>query len=200
LDWIVAVSTETADAFLGDIKLMKAVCEKSGAKLMLDATGSINLEADHELADICMFSSCKGLGGLTGAGFITYNKELLSNLNRSPKEFILDIDTYIQKKTTGPAHTLLSLHLIADRFEQLGVRVRESKRIFVEKYRQFLFRADNQPALCTKFRADFVNLPTGTISYKPRSIEPGSHVICHLFDQFESNRTVGDFYDAIEIR
>ena len=31
---------------------------------MIDATGSINLEDNHDLADVCIFSSCKGLGGL----------------------------------------------------------------------------------------------------------------------------------------
>lgn len=198
-DWIVAVSTETADAFLCDLKELKHAADRMQARLMIDATGSINLEDDHELADVCMFSSCKGLGGLTGAGFITYNKELLSRLNPHAKEFVLDLSTYIEKKTTGPAHCLLSMHLICDRFAELGQRVRESKAIFVEKFRAHLVRQTNQPALCTKFKADSVKVPAGTVLYQPRSIEPGAHVICHLFDQFPANRSVGQFYDSVVI-
>ena len=34
---------------------------------MLDATASIGLEDEHELADLIAYSSCKGLFGLTGA-------------------------------------------------------------------------------------------------------------------------------------
>jgi galactokinase len=37
--------------------------------LYVDATGSIGLEDNHQLADVMAFSSCKGLFGLTGAGF-----------------------------------------------------------------------------------------------------------------------------------
>ncbi len=66
-DWIVAVTTETADALLTDVRTIKRTADRMKARLMLDATGSINLEDHHELADACMFSSCKGLGGLTGA-------------------------------------------------------------------------------------------------------------------------------------
>lgn len=198
-DWIVAVSTETADAFLCDLKELKNVADRMQSRLMIDATGSINLEDDHELADVCMFSSCKGLGGLTGAGFITYNKVLLDHLNTNPKEFILDLNTYIDKKTTGPAHALLSMHLIADSFAQLGQRVRDSKEIFAEKFKERLVRTSNQPALCTKFKANKVTVPEGTVLYQPRSIESGAHVICHLFDQFPANRSVGEFYDSIVI-
>jgi cytidyltransferase-like protein len=198
-DWIVAVSTETADAFLTDIRILKRAADKMKAKLMIDATGSINLEDHHELADACMFSSCKGLGGLTGAAFITYNKDLLERMNTCPKEFILDIRTYIEKQTTGPAHTLCSLDGIADNFTELGARVRLSQGIFSSKFKNFLLRSTNQPALCTKIKATKIIMPPGSVSYQPRSIEPGHAVICHLFDQFAANRAVGEIYDQIVI-
>lgn len=153
-DWVVACYTETADAFKADLPAVKGIAERLGARLMIDATGSINLEADHELADVAMFSSCKGLGGLTGAGFITFNKELLAHLNGCEKEFILDLETYIEKKTTSPAHTLLSMDSISSRFAELGERVATGKRIFMERYKDKLFRPGNQPNLCTK-----VNMP-----------------------------------------
>ena len=40
---------------------------------MLDATASIGLEDGHNWADVISYSSCKGLFGLTGAGFIAFN-------------------------------------------------------------------------------------------------------------------------------
>ncbi len=198
-DWIVSVTTETADAFLTDIRVLKLAAERMKARLMIDATGSINLEENHELADVCMFSSCKGLGGLTGAAFITYNKNVLDRVNDSPKEFIVDIQTYIDKKTTGPAHTLCSLDRIADDFAESGARVRLSQKIFAEKFKNFLVRSSNQPALCTKIKATNIVLPPDSVSYQPRSIEPGQAVICHLFDQFAANREVGEIYNQVQI-
>jgi cytidyltransferase-like protein len=198
-DWVIAVSTETADAFLTDIRALKLGADRMKAKLMLDATGSINLENHHELADVCMFSSCKGLGGLTGAAFITYNENILECINPCSKEFILDIQTYINKQTTGPAHTLCSLDKIADHFAEFGSRVRLSQEIFSEKFKKFLVRQSNQPALCTKIKASKIIMPPDSIAYQPRSIEPGHAVICHLFDQFAANRAVGEIYDQIAI-
>ena len=133
LDWIIAVYTETANAFLSDIRKLKYIADKTKASLMIDATGSINLENDHNLADVCMFSSCKGLGGLVGAGFITFNKNLLDRLNPCAKEFILDLATYIDKKTTCPVHAICSLNSVSENFSELSERVRLSKKIFMEK-------------------------------------------------------------------
>lgn len=197
IDWVVAAYTETADAFLIDIKKVKQVADGLGARLMIDATGSINLEDDHELADVTMFSSCKGLGGLTGAGFITYNKALLADLNSTPKEFILDIATYIEKKTTSPAHTLLSLDSVSANFKANGMKVRQGKEIFVERYRQKLFRPSNQPNLCTKVKDANLKIPAGMVGYEPRTATPGCQVICHLFEQYPSNREVGAVYELL---
>ena len=35
--------------------------------MFIDATASIGIEEDHNLADVVSFSSCKSLFGLTGA-------------------------------------------------------------------------------------------------------------------------------------
>lgn len=193
-DWVVACYTETADAFKADLSVVKAIAERLGARLMIDATGSINLEVDHELADVAMFSSCKGLGGLTGAGFITFNKELLAHLNGCEKEFILDLETYIEKKTTSPAHALLSMDSISSRFAELGERVATGKRIFMERYKDRLFRPGNQPNLCTKVQHADLKIPTGMVPYEPRTNTPGCQVVCHLFEQFPSNRLLGAAY------
>jgi len=198
IDWIVAAYTETADAFLLDIKKVRKIADGHGAKLMLDATGSINLEEDHDLADVAMFSSCKGLGGLTGAGFITYNEELLKTINFTPKEFILDLDTYIEKKTTSPAHTLMSLDSISSRFAANGNMVKEGKAAFMERYRSKLFRAENQPNLCTKVKNANLKIPAGMVGYEPRTSSPGCQVVCHLFEQYPANRARGAVYEQMQ--
>ncbi|HEY9772721.1 MAG TPA: adenylyltransferase/cytidyltransferase family protein [Planktothrix sp.] len=198
-DWIVATSTETADAFLGDLKLLKQAANKGNSRLMIDATGSINLEDHHELADVTMFSSCKGLGGFTGAGFITYNKVLLHGLNPVQRPFALDLVTHIEKRVTCPAHAVCSLYSASERFAQARADVRAGKEKFMQRFSAFIARKGNQPALCTMFKAAKVEYPEGTVVYSPRRIQAGHHVICHLFEQFEANRTPGSFYENIKV-
>jgi 2-aminoethylphosphonate-pyruvate transaminase len=198
-NWIVAAYTETADAFLSDIKLLKLAATKSKAFLMIDATGSINLEDNHDLADVAMFSSCKGLGGLTGASFVTFNNVLLPKLNANSRPFILDLTTHIEKKVTCPAHTICSLSAVSQYFDRSRALVQESKHIFLQRFEKFLARRHNQPALCTMIKAAKIEYPSGTVSYSPRRLQPGFQVICHLFEQFESNRSVGSFYDQLKI-
>jgi len=199
-DWVVCAYTETADAFALDLPFVASRVRGLGAKLMVDATGSINLEDHHELADVTMFSSCKGLGGLTGAGFITYNRALLDARNAARQPFILDIETYIQKKTTSPAHTILSMDTISATFGQQRERVRRSKEQFMRQFADVLFRpaGSNQPLLCTKVKNAEIELPDWMIGYEPRSIEPDCQVVCHLFDQFPSNREPGEAYSSLK--
>ncbi|MBU6451924.1 MAG: adenylyltransferase/cytidyltransferase family protein [Cyanobacteria bacterium REEB67] len=199
-DWIVCAYTETADAFALDLPLVKDFALKSGAKLMVDATGSINLEDHHELADVTMFSSCKGLGGLTGAGFITFNKVLLASGNPVSKEFILDIDTYLEKKTTSPAHTLLSLDSVSGRFAEHRQLMRRSKEEFVRVFADVLFRPGNQPYLCTKVKNAGLAWPDWVVPYEPRAVEADCQVVCHLFEQFPSNRQPGEIYKSLKAR
>jgi 2-aminoethylphosphonate-pyruvate transaminase len=197
--WIVCAYTETADAFALDLPLVSRLAKSVGAKLMVDATGSINLEDHHELADVNLFSSCKGLGGLTGAGFITYNKALLSSLNTAGREFILDLHTYIEKKTTSPAHTLLSLDTVSEHFAEHRDRVRRSKEQFMKVFADVLYRKDYQPLLCTKVKNAHIELPDWMVGYQPRAIESDCQVVCHLFDQCPSNREPGDVYKSLRL-
>jgi len=199
-DWIVCAYTETADAFALDLPLVSSRARGMGAKLMVDATGSINLEDHHELADVTMFSSCKGLGGLTGAGFITFNRSQLSALNAAKQPFILDLNTYIEKKTTSPAHTILSMDTISGTFPAQRERIRRSKEQFMRLFGDVLFRPanQNQPLLCTKVKNAEIELPDWMIGYEPRAIEADCQVVCHLFDQFPSNREPGDVYSSLK--
>ena len=197
-DWIVCAYTETADAFALDLKLVKEFADRQGARLMVDATGSINLEDNHELADVAMFSSNKGLGGLTGSGFITFNKALRLDFSPVALPFILDLNTYLEKLTTSPAHTLLSLDTISSRFALHKEKMRQSKLQFMEIYREYLVREDHQPYLCTKVKDANIELPDWMVGYQPRAAEAGCQVVCHLFEQYPSNREIGDVYRRIK--
>ena len=65
-DWIVACPTETSCGLKLPITDLRNLAKSCGSQLMLDATASIGLEGDHDLADVIAYSSCKGLFGLTG--------------------------------------------------------------------------------------------------------------------------------------
>lgn len=193
-DWVLAAYTETADAFLLDLNELRQACT---GYLMLDATGSINLENNHHLADVCVFSSCKGLGGLAGAAFITYKNVVLEKMPQRKHEFILDLNTYIERKTTAPVHAICSLYSLSAKFSSLQERVRQSKAKFVERFGKYMFRPGNQPALCTKLSGLKLKAPPGSVDYTPRNAEPGTQVICHLFDQAASNRQPGEMYERM---
>ena len=78
------------------------------SKLALDATASIGLEKNHHLSDVSAFSSCKGLFGLTGASFIVFNEKPQNEID----SFYLNLFNHLNKKMTGPYHTIYSLNKI----------------------------------------------------------------------------------------
>ena len=114
-DWILACPVETSIGYKIPIKKPFNL-KKCKAKLALDATASVGLENDHNLSDVAAFSSCKGLFGLTGGAFVTFNKD---NQNKI-YEFNLNIFNHINKKMTDPitqfAHwtTFLKITIILD--------------------------------------------------------------------------------------
>ncbi len=76
VDWIVFVYVETSECKIFDIKKVNKLKKKLKAKILLDATASIGLEKYHHFSDVIFFSSCKGLLGPTGLGFVGYNKSI----------------------------------------------------------------------------------------------------------------------------
>jgi len=198
-DWIATTYTETADAYIADIQLLKSLALKKSARLFLDATASINLEEHHHLADACAFSSCKGLSGLTGAGFITYNNYCLDSQLKGKLPWSLDIETFINKKTTGPYHAICSLYTISKKFDEVKQNVKDSKNYFLEKYAHRIIRPlEEQPNLCTILRADKIFFTKG-IPYTPRTAEKGTVVICHLGDAFTNSTEIGAIYSCINM-
>ena len=112
-DWVCASPVETSIGLKVPINELKLLKKRCSANLMLDATGSIGLEDGHNNAEVATFSSCKGLFGLTGAAFIAYKIKPKNNV----KSFYMDINTHINKKLTGPYHTIGSLYYVLKKYK-----------------------------------------------------------------------------------
>ena len=174
-DWVLCAYTETSVAFKIDLQSVKNKADECGAKLYVDATGSIGLEDNHQLADVMAFSSCKGLFGLTGASFVAYK----SNLNpKNLDTFYFNLNTQKNKMTTGPYHAIASLYGVIKIHDILKQRVINSKNAILEKYKGIV-ENKNQPLLCTYLDGEVVPNDNNIILYSPRSKLSGS-VICHF--------------------
>ena len=174
-DWVLCAYTETSIAFKVDLSMVKERADEFGAKLYVDATGSIGLEDNHHLADVMAFSSCKGLFGLTGGSFVAYKK----NLNyKSTDNIYFNLETQINKMTTGPYHAIASLYGVMKNHDQIKKRVINSKNVVLKKWSK-LVRKDNQPLLCTYIEGKVVPNDDNIVLYSPRSELNGS-VICHF--------------------
>ena len=174
-DWVLCAYTETSIAFKLDLSDVKSLSDRCGAKLYVDATGSIGLEDKHELADVMAFSSCKGLFGLTGASFIAHKGNLVPKSNEL---FYFNAETHKNKMITGPYHAIASLYGVMDIHDQLRERVSNSKAAVMKKWPE-LIREGNQPLLCTYLEAEVKPKDDNIVLYTPRSELEGS-VICHF--------------------
>jgi 2-aminoethylphosphonate-pyruvate transaminase len=195
-DWILTVSTETSSGLRNDIGAMRALADRTGARLLVDATGSIGLEDGHHLADVVGYSSCKGLFGLTGASFIGYNEE--PQVEES--SFYLNLATHAQRRMTGPYHAICSLHRVLPRHQDIRESARTGKRVFCSRYQKRLVRpASEQPLLCTLVRGKVVPLDHEVVTYSPRDSAPGTSVVCHLGEAHLGSAATGAIYDRIAI-
>jgi len=180
-DWVLCAYTETSVAFKVDLESVRNKANECKAKLYVDATGSIGLEGNHQLADVMAFSSCKGLFGLTGAGFVAYKSDL------NPKDldaFYFNLNTHKDKMTTGPYHAIASLYGVIEKHNIFKQRVVNSKNTILEKY-QDIVRESNQPLLCTYLEGEVAPNDDRIVLYSPRSELSGS-VICH-FGEIHTN-------------
>ncbi len=194
-DWIIAAPTETSSAFLTPIETLHQKSTRCKAKLFLDATASIGLELDHNLADVVCFSSCKGLFGLTGAAFIAYSINRVNN----PSSFTLNLETYLDKKTTGPYHAIQSLYLIIDSHSQMVKSVVKNKEKMLEICNKILIhKPENQPKLCTAVNGTITALDKNVILYQPR-VKNLFNIICHLGEVHLGDKAKGDILDKIRI-
>ena len=186
-DWALCAYTETSTAFKIDLQLIKDKANECGAKLFVDATGSIGLEENHHLANVMAFSSCKGLFGLTGASFVAYQS------NMEPKDldtFYFNLNTQKNKMTTGPYHAIASLYGIIENHNIYKQRVINSKNVILNKYKSIV-RNDNQPLLCTYLDGKVMINDNNIVLYEPRSKLRGS-VVCHFGEIFSDKLNIQD--------
>jgi aspartate aminotransferase-like enzyme len=186
-DWICACPVETSIGLKIPIKQLHKLKKKTKSKLMLDATGSMGLENNHKLADLCTFSSCKGLFGLTGASFVSYK----SKPNNKVKSFYMDINTHINKKITGPYHSIGSLFYVMKNYENMKKAVLSNKKKFLNKFKNYLVHSEeNQPNLCTYVDYKIKTKNRNVVLYKSRKKINGS-VVSHLGEIHLKNKSEG---------
>jgi 2-aminoethylphosphonate-pyruvate transaminase len=175
-DWVVCTYTETGLATIIDLAMVRKSADKFGALLMVDATGSIGLEDNHDLADVLAFSSCIGLFGLSGAAFVAHKSGLATS---GTDRFYMNINTHKNRMVTGPNHAIASLFGVIDIHETIKERVRQSKSYVMSRWSEFVRSTDNQPLLCTYLEGKIYANDESIVLYSPRSDLRGS-VICHL--------------------
>ena len=174
-DWICSCYTETSKGFKIDIKKIFNKKKEFKAKMFIDATASIGIEEDHNLADVVSFSSCKSLFGLTGACFVGYSSEPTNKIN----SFMLDINSHINKKMTGPNSTIQSLDFVLKNYSKFKRSVIINKKDFLKRHKnQILYPLINQPNICTYINSK-VKKKKNVILYQPRIKSKGS-LIFHL--------------------
>lgn len=194
-DWVWACPTETSAGILVPISTLRKAADSLGAKLMLDATASIGLESDHDLAQVIAYSSCKGLFGLTGACFIAFNGAPTQEVD----SFYLSLQSHRDKRMTGPYHAIASLADVLPQHDHFREGVVINKRRFVQEMEQWLTQpAAHQPQLCTHVTANVTSSDARAVLYAPRSNLGGS-VVCHLGEAHLGASARGDIQDVLTV-
>ena len=128
VDWVIFVYVETAECKIFDIKKIYNFKNRNKCKLMLDATASIGLEKNHNLADVMFFSSCKGLFGPTGLGFIAYdNLKKNNNLN-----FFDNLITYEKSMFTMGYNCMAALFKISKKHKFYFSRLLYTRKLLLK--------------------------------------------------------------------
>lgn len=187
-DWVVACSTETSAGLRIEIESLRLLATRCGARLLVDATGSIGLERGHDLADVVAYSSCKGLFGLTGAAFVAFDDPPANE----PPSFFLDLRTHLDHRVTGPLHAICSLADVLPRHDELREAVVTNKARFTEQFADVLVQPpEHQPLLCTHVSVALRATDPRAVLYTPRSSLGGS-VVCHLGEVHLGPDAAGD--------
>ncbi len=170
--WVIFVYVETASCTKFDIKSVKRKCKSIKANLIVDSTASIGLENHHELADVVFFSSCKGLFGPTGLGFICYKKKLKP---KSSPDFLLDYKTHKESKYTLGYNCMAALYSISKKHNFY-----KKKIIFAKKFLKKYLIKKNGPLIGSGLKHPLKNKNLkNSIFYIPREF-PGYDLIFYL--------------------
>ena len=194
-DWVIACPVETSIGYKIPIIKLFELKKRCKSKLALDATASIGLEKNHELSDVAAFSSCKGLFGLTGAAFITFNDKQNNEVN----EFNLNILNHLEKKMTGPYHAICSLDGVLKDYKNFSYSVKFNKKMFLHKMTDsLLYHKTNQPNLCTLVDKKVSSLSKNVVLYQSRANIIGS-VVCHLGEVHLKKASKAKILDFLKI-
>lgn len=195
-DWVLSCSTETSMGLRIEMSRLRRLADQTGARLLLDATASIGLEAGHEVGDVVCFSSCKGLLGFSGASFVCYNSDPQIEVN----SFCLSLDTYLERRVTPPLHAICSLAEVLPIHDDFRSAIVENKSRFLMQFRTEVYFDDLslQPLLCTRTRSPVHAVDPRAVTYVPRSPISGS-VVCHLGEVHLKQRAEGRIIDMLEV-
>ena len=178
-DWVWACPTETSYGLKVPITELKKFSKKIKAKLALDATASFGLESSHELGD-----------------FISYNADPQNAVN----SFNLDINSHIEKKMTGPYHSIQSLEKVLDKHENFRHSVIVNKKRFLKRFEdKLIYNIKNQPLICTYVDCKLESKDRRVVFYKPRINLSGS-VISHLGEAHLAKLATGKVLEKIHIK
>ena len=170
--YIIFVYVETASCTKFDLKKIYKKCKVLRAKLIVDATASIGLESNHKLADVIFFSSCKGLFGPTGLGFIAYKKTI--KIKSSP-DFLLDYKTHEESKYTLGYNCMAALYSISKKHNYY-----KKKILFAKKFLKKYLINKNGPLIGSGLKITLKDKKLkNTIFYIPRK-HPGYDLIFYL--------------------
>ena len=193
-DWVFACYTETSCGLKLDIVSLKSFSERISAQLAIDATASIGLESHHEFADVIAYSSCKGLFGLTGASFVAFQ----ATPDYYQDSFYLNLENHLDKKMTGPYHSICSLYNVLNDYEYYRQAVINNKAKALSLFDKYLgYPSHLQPLLCTYLNEKFISNDSRVVTYTPRSSLPGS-VICHLGEVHLGCDATGDILNLLQ--
>ena len=194
-DWVMGCPVETSIGLKIPIVKLNKLKKKCKAKLALDATASIGLEKNHNLADIVGYSSCKGLFGLTGGDFVAFNNSPNNEIN----QFNMNIYSHLEKKMTGPYHAICSLHDVLKIITTLNMLLLRIKN-FLKKMQQYLsHKIEDQPYICTLINKKILKKDKKTILYQSRADISGS-VVCHLGEVHLKRKAKGKILNSIKIQ
>ena len=194
-DWVLACYVETSIGLRLQIEELYNLKKRLRSNLALDATASIGLEKNHSYADVIGYSSCKGLFGLTGASFVSYNIKPSNEI----KSFNLNIKNHENKKMTGPYHTICSLLNVLKNHREFRKSVMiNKKKIMRDMAKNLVFEKKYKTFICTQINKKISSKNKKIIFYKPRIDIKGS-IVCHLGEVHLKDKAKGSILDDLLI-
>jgi len=195
-DWLLCCYTETSRGLKLPVKDLFNLSKKLNSKLMIDATASFGLEENHHLANVFSYSSCKGLFGLIGASFISYDDNPLNEI----RSFNLSLLSHKEKKMTGPYHSIYSLLEVLPKHNDFKEAVKINKKRFTMiAKKNLVLEKKYQPLICTAINKKIYSTKKEVVLYSTREKINGS-IINHLGEVHLKRKAKGKILDFLKIK